>query len=269
MTKQSIAFIGLGEMGRPMAKRLLDHGYGVTSCAHRRRENIEALKPDGLVEAADPAAASSAADTVITLLRDSAETEAAVLGDDGILAAMKTGAVLIIMSTVDPGLCKRIATSASLRDVAVIDAPVSGFHFRAVEGTLAIMAGGDEGVVESQRALLEVMGTIFPCGGTGMGQVAKLANNSVVLGTMALVTEAIAFAEDNGMAREALLQIFQNASADGFIVRNWEGLLPIWENICGLAIKDGDICLRAAADQGTDMPITRSMYEQTLETGLT
>jgi 3-hydroxyisobutyrate dehydrogenase-like beta-hydroxyacid dehydrogenase len=262
MDKPSVGFIGLGEMGRPMAQRLLDHGHAVTSCAHKRRENIEALKAHGLVEAATAHDAALGADVVITMVRDTAESEAVIEQERGVLDAMRDGTTLIIMSTVDPGFCQRLTTEASIRNIAVIDAPVSGFYFRAVEGTLAIMTGGDEAAIEAQRPLLETMGAIHLCGGPGMGQVAKLSNNTVVLGVLALLREARAFARGHGMAEDDLMNILQNASADGFLVRNWDAVAPVWDNIMELAIKDGATCLAAAKARNQEMPVAQAMFER-------
>jgi len=262
MGKPSVGFIGLGEMGRPMAQRLLDHGHSVTSCAHHRRENIEALKAHGLIEAATTHDAAMGADVVITMVRDTAESKAVIEQERGVLDAMRDGTTLIIMSTIDPGFCQRLAKEAATKNIAVIDAPVSGFYFRAVEGTLAIMTGGDEAAIEAQRPLLETLGTIHLCGGPGMGQVAKLSNNTVVLGVLSLLREARAFARDHGMAEDDLMSILQNASADGFLVRNWGAVAPVWDNVMELAIKDVATCLAAAKARNHEMPVAQAMFER-------
>lgn len=256
MARENIGFIGLGAMGKPMAGRLLAEGFPVTSRAHRRREAIDELKRRGLVEAGTPREVASGADIVITMVRDTATSEEVILGPDGVLDGMARGATLIVMSTVDPEFCRRVAKQAAASGVDVLDAPVSGFPFRAEQGTLALMVGGAEGVIERRRPCLEAMGTVFPCGAAGMGMVAKLANNAVAVGTMALLQEARAFAAAHGMPGERLMEVFRNASADSFMVRNWAAIAPMWEHVVALGLKDLRTGLEAAQSAGTAMPLT-------------
>jgi 2-hydroxy-3-oxopropionate reductase len=255
MDEQAIGFIGLGQMGQPMARRLLRHGYQVRSAVNRSRAGIETLAADGIVECATPAEAAAGSQAVITMARDTEETRALVLGEAGLLAAMAPGATLIVMSTVDPGFCRELAAEAAGRDVAALDIPVSGFPFRAAEGTLALMVGGDPAAIERCRPLLEVMGTVLICGGAGMGQVAKLANNAVAAGTFAAVLESRAFAEANGMPGERLLEILASASGDSFVVRKWEAIQPMWAHVMGLVRKDVAIFRESADAGGVAIPL--------------
>ena len=165
----TIGFIGLGEMGEPMARHLLQHGFPVVSCANRRRKAIEALAKEGLVEAENPAGVGAKADIFMTIVVDQAQTEQVLRGPTGALSTLRPGSVIIIMSTIDPDYCKSLAQELAPRDIEVIDCPVSGGPHGAVAATLALMTGGAADVIERCRAPLEAMGTIFPCGEVGMG----------------------------------------------------------------------------------------------------
>ena len=258
MAKGKIGFIGLGSMGKPMAKRLLEQGWAVTGCAHVRRDAIDELKKLGLVEAGSPRQVAEAADYVITMVRDTNESRDVILGDAGALSGMRRGTTLIIMSTIDPDFCRRVAEDATPRGIAVLDAPVSGFPFRAEQGALAIMVGGEPSVIERCRPVLEAMGQIFPCGTVGMGMVTKLANNAVAMGTAALLLEARALARAYGMSEENLFAVFKHSSANSFLVQNWEAIGKMWDHVLGLGLKDLGICLGVAKARGVRMPLAAS-----------
>jgi 3-hydroxyisobutyrate dehydrogenase len=258
MTTSRIGFIGLGDMGKPMARRLLDHGWPVMSCAHVRRQAIEELKKVGLVELSSPAEVGRDADVVMTMVRDVQQSHEVILSEQGVLANMQQGKILIIMSTIDPDFCKRVAIQAANQGVYVLDAPVSGFPFRAEQGTLAIMVGGDAEALERCRPILEVMGNLFTCGDIGMGMVTKLANNAIAVGTIALVMEARALARSYGMPVSHLMEIFKDASANSFIVQNWEAIGTMLNNVIALGHKDALTFLEAARNQGLNTPLTEA-----------
>ena len=202
---------------------------------------------------------AGSADIVIVMVRDTATSETVVLGAGGALGGMRGGATLIVMSTIEPEFCRRLAKVAARTGIDVLDAPVSGFPFRAEQGTLALMVGGAAAIIERRRPCLEAMGTIFPCGAVGMGMVAKLANNAVAVGTMALLEEARAFAAAHGMPEERLMEVFLSASADSFITRNWAAIAPMWEHVVALGLKDLRTGLAAAQNTGTAMPLTAAV----------
>lgn len=255
MAKSRVGFLGLGSMGKPMAKRLLTHDWEVVSCAHVRRHALEELKTIGLIEAASPQEVAAQTDIVITMVRDMQDSQDVILGAQGVLQSMPRHATLIIMSTLDPAFCQRVASHASAQGVAVLDAPVSGFPFRAEQGTLAIMVGGEPSVLAQCRPLLTTFGRLFPCGAVGMGMVAKLANNAVAVGTAALLLEAQALAHAYGMPAAPLMEIFTQASANSFMVQHWEAIGAMWEHVIGLGRKDLGIALEAAQHQGVGMPL--------------
>ena len=238
-------------MGEPMARRLLQHGFPVVSCANRRREAIEALSQEGLVEAENPAGVGAKADILMTIVIDQSQTEQVLRGPTGALARLRSGAAIIIMSTLDPDYCKSLARELAPRDIEVIDCPVSGGVQGAVAGTLALMAGGTADVIERCRAPLEAMGSIFPCGGVGMGMVAKLANNGLSVGTMALVMEVRAMAAAHGMDLATLMEIVKNSTGDSFVARNWDVVQSRFQHLMPLAAKDAGLFVEAASGKGT------------------
>jgi 3-hydroxyisobutyrate dehydrogenase/2-hydroxy-3-oxopropionate reductase len=139
-----------------------------------------------------------------------------------------------------------------------VDAPVSGLPSRAESGTLAIMVGGEDDQVDRLRPAFEAMGTVYPCGAVGMGMMAKLANNLIAVGTMALVAEAVELAGNHGMETSMLLEILSASSGDSFMVRNWDMIRQVWPDIRELAIKDLkdlNLCMAAATNRNLDLPL--------------
>ena len=183
--------------------------------------------------------------------------EDVILGTHGALAGMRPGAILIIMSTIDPTFCHRVAAAATARGVAVLDAPVSGGASAAAQGNLALLVGGDLAVIERVRPILEVMGRIVVCGDLGMGMVAKLANNAVLGGTIALVAEALTLTRAYGMPAASLLEAMRHSSGNSFVVHHWDELAAGWVRRGFVNVrKDVRLCLEAAHSQEVTMPMT-------------
>ncbi len=252
---RTIAFIGLGAMGMPMARRLLQSDFAVRSCANVRRAAIDELKHEGLVEVDSPAAAAAGADATIVMVRDEPQTDTVINSKDGVLAAMTPGSILVLMSTLSPSYCIALSKKAEDTGIALLDAPVSGLPARAAQGSLTLMVGGDGGAIERFQPAFDALGTIHPCGGIGMGMVAKLANNLAGIGTLALVCEATAFAKAHGMEPATLLQIMAGSTGDSFAVRNWDMVKTLWPDLRELAIKDLMLCCEAANEAGVTMPL--------------
>ncbi len=255
MTEQSVGFIGLGDMGFPMAHRLLKHGFPVVSCAHRRREAIETLKTEGLIEKKTPREVAERADILFTIVVDDQQTDAVLRGDLGALTGMKPGAVLVIMSTLSPAYCIDVAKEAAKRGVAVLDCPVSGGNIGAEKGTLALIVGGEIEVVERCRKALEVLGAIYHCGDVGMGQVAKLANNAISMTTFAVIGEACAMARSYGMDIEKLMEILSKSTGQSFVTDNWGYIITQWPHLCDLGRKDVRLCVETAKDKNVELPL--------------
>jgi 3-hydroxyisobutyrate dehydrogenase len=253
-----VGFIGLGDIGTPMARRILQGGYSVISSAHRRRDAIEALKAEGLVEAANSFQVAQQSDVLITMVVDEAQTNVVLRGPKGALAGLAPGAVVVVMSTVSPNYCKSLAAEATGAGVSVLDCPVAGGRPRAEKGALALICGGDSQDLEKCRPILETMGTIFHCGPVGMGQIVKLANNGLVASQFILVQEVRAMAQAHGMDLAQLMAIINRSTGASFVVENWDFLASNWQHMGPMAMKDMKLCLAAAEAEGVPMPLVEA-----------
>jgi 2-hydroxy-3-oxopropionate reductase len=195
----NVGVVGLGAMGMPMARNLLKRGHTVTVYA-RRAEAMTVLAGAGARRAGSPAEVASVSDVTITVVTDTAAVEAVVLGPGGIVEGARAGSVVIDHSTIDPDGARRLAASLKARDIDMLDAPVSGGAAIAEAGTLSIMAGGDETVLDRVRPILECYGaTIVHIGPSGAGQVAKACNQICTIVNMLGAAEAMLLAERAGV----------------------------------------------------------------------
>ena len=206
---ERVGFIGLGIMGRPMALNLLHAGLPLSVHA-RRSESMAPLAEAGAAVYATPAELAACSSVVITMVSDTPAVEQVILGADGVMEGIEPGSVVVDMSTISPEATRVIARVAAERDVAMLDAPVSGGESGAIAGTLSIMVGGDSAAFERCLPLFEAMGgNIVHVGESGAGQVCKSCNQLVVGATIVGVAEAILLARtsgaDPGRVREALL----------------------------------------------------------------
>jgi len=255
----TIAFIGLGVMGAPMAANLVHAGYDVVGF-NRSREAIDQLVEAGGRGADILADAVSEADVVITMVPDSPDVEDAALGEDGIYASAKPGSLHIDCSTISPEVAARLAELGAKRDIRVVDAPVSGGESGAVEATLSIMVGGEPADVEEARPILEKVGkTVVHVGSHGSGQTVKAANQLIVAGTIELVAEAIVFLEASGVDTEAAVEVLAGGLAGNQILdRKAAGMLKR-EFEPGFRIdlhhKDLGILTSAAREAGVVIPL--------------
>ena len=207
----TVGFIGLGLMGRPMAKHLLAAGHRLIVHS-RSRGPVDELVAAGARQASSPAAVAKQATRIITMLPDSPDVEAVMAGPDGAFGALQPGTILIDMSSIDPSVAVRLAAQAATLGAVMLDAPVSGGEIGARSGTLSIMVGGDADAFAAVTPILHAMGNperIIRIGEAGAGQLCKLCNQMVIGGTLAAVSEAFALARRAGVdpaaVREALL----------------------------------------------------------------
>jgi 2-hydroxy-3-oxopropionate reductase len=206
---QSVGFIGLGIMGRPMARHLLEAGFPLA--VHSRSPGpVDELVSAGATRCESPREVAAASDVVVTMLPDTPDVELVLLGERGVRDGIRSGSLVVDMSTIDPIAARRIARTLSESGAGMVDAPVSGGEKGAVEGTLSIMVGGRDEDVARAMPLFRAMGTtIVHVGEAGAGQVAKACNQLVVASTIQAVAEALALAErasvDPRKVREALL----------------------------------------------------------------
>ena len=207
----TVGFIGLGLMGRPMAKNLLAAGHRLIVHS-RSRGPVDEVVAAGAREASSPAEVAKQATRIITMLPDSPDVEAVMAGPDGVFGALQPGTILIDMSSIDPSVAVRLAAQAATLGAVMLDAPVSGGEIGARSGTLSIMVGGDADAFAAVTPILHAMGNperIIRIGEAGAGQLCKLCNQMVIGGTLAAVSEAFALARRAGVdpaaVREALL----------------------------------------------------------------
>lgn len=209
----TIAFIGLGTMGLPMAANLLRQSYAVT-VYNRTPGKAGELLELGAEEAATPLAAAKAADVVVTMISNDAAIEEVYYGTEGIFAGVKPGTVLIDSSTISPELARRLARDAADAFCDFLDAPVTGSKPAAEDGTLLFMVGGDAQVLEQQRPLLLAMGRVaLRMGPSGSGAAAKLAHNTIVGINAAGLVEGMAIAAKAGIDAASFLQVVQGGGA--------------------------------------------------------
>lgn len=206
---QRIGFIGLGIMGKPMARHLLQAGYPLI-VHNRSRGAVQELVREGAEEAFCPREAAERSDAVLTMLPDSQDVEAVVLGAEGVAEGIRPGMRYIDMSTISPAVARRIHGCLQVQGVESLDAPVSGGEVGAREASLSFMVGGAEEVFQRALPILRAMGkNIVHVGGPGAGQVTKACNQIVVAGTIQCVAEALTMARKAGVdaarVREALL----------------------------------------------------------------
>jgi 2-hydroxy-3-oxopropionate reductase len=206
-----VGFIGLGVMGKPMARNLLKAGHRLVVHS-RSRAPVDEVATVGATAAASPADVARQADVVITMLPDTPDVELVLTGPNGVVSALKPKAVVIDMSSISPSATKRLAAAVAAKGGAMLDAPVSGGEIGAINASLSIMVGGDEPVFRRVRPILEAMGNperIVYIGESGAGQVCKICNQIAIGGALAGVSEAFALAKKAGVdasrVRQALL----------------------------------------------------------------
>ncbi len=204
---ESIGFIGLGIMGKPMARNLLQAGRALV-VNNRSRAAVDELVAAGALAAGSPREVAQQTNIIITMLPDSPDVAAVVEGPDGILAGAQAGHVLLDMSTISPVVAQRLAQAAAAKGVTMLDAPVSGGDKGAIAGTLSIMVGGDEATFERMQPIFAVMGkTIVRVGESGAGQVVKACNQVVVALTIEAVSEALVLGSKAGVDPAKILQV--------------------------------------------------------------
>ncbi len=204
-----VGFVGLGIMGKPMARNLLRAGYPVT-VHNRSRPPVEELVAEGATDGGSPQGVAEQSEVVLTMLPDTPDVEHVTFGPRGLVEGLRPGSVLVDMSTISPVATRFIAARLRERGVEMLDAPVSGGQRGAEEGTLSIMVGGDPQTFERLRPLFQVLGkNVVHVGPVGAGQVCKACNQVVVALTLQAVAEALVLAERNGVdpvrVRQALL----------------------------------------------------------------
>jgi len=268
----NVGFIGLGTMGRPMARNLLNKGHRLVVADTQAAAVIE-LKAAGARAAVTPKAVAADSEIVITMLPDAPDVERVALGVDGIVAGIRSNAVYIDMSTIDPGTTRKIGVAIAQRGAAMIDCPVGKTADAAVAGTLTLMAGGAADVVARCRPVLECMGTdFFHCGELGAGQTMKLLNNLLATAVSEASIEALVSGVKAGLTLDTMLSVLRTTMA-------WNNALAIAlpkRPLAGdfqpgfmmkLAHKDCRLALQMIDALGVVTPVGRAAFES-LDEGL-
>jgi len=213
-----IGFIGLGIMGKPMAKNLLKAGYPLT-VYDIRPEPVQELVEVGAKKGNNSADVAAQNEVVITMLPNSPHVREAVLGKNGVLDGAKEGLILVDMSSIAPLVSIEVSKKASEKGVKMLDAPVSGGEPKAIEGTLAIMVGGPQDVFDEVKPILEVMGaSVTLVGEIGSGNTTKLANQIIVALNIAAMSEAMVLATKAGVDPEKVYNAIRGGLADSSVL---------------------------------------------------
>jgi len=262
---KKIGFIGLGIMGKPMAKNLLKAGYSLTVY------DIIPERVDDVVKTGAKAGSSSKevaekSEIVITMLPNSPEVKEAMLGNNGVLEGAKPGTILIDMSSIAPLASKEVAERAKEKGVVMLDAPVSGGEPKAVDGTLAIMVGGPQETFDKVEGILSVMGaSVTRVGEIGSGNMTKLANQIIVALNIAAMSEAMVLAAKAGVDSEKVFQAIRGGLA-GSTVLDAKMPLVLEGNFkpgfrIELHIKDLANALDTAHEVGVPVPLSSAVME--------
>ncbi|MBG6183151.1 2-hydroxy-3-oxopropionate reductase [Arthrobacter sp. CAN_A214] len=254
-----IAVIGLGIMGLPMAVNLVKAGHDVVGF-NRSQDKIDKLVAAGGTGAADVAEAVKDAEIILTMVPDSPDVEAVVLGGEGVFANAKGGAYWVDASTIRPDVSVRLAAAAAEAGVNPLDAPVSGGEQGAIEGNLSIMVGGEAEHFEAVRPALEAVGgTIVHVGPAGSGQTVKAANQLIVAGTIQLVAEALVFLEAHSVDTEAAIKVLAGGLAGNRILDRKAASMAARTFEPGFRVdlhhKDMGIVTAAAREAGVAIPL--------------
>ena len=257
---ERVGFIGLGIMGMPMARNLMEAGYELV-LHNRSPEKAEELGKEGATVAATPREVAEKSDVVITMLPDSPQVREVVAGENGVLEGISEGALLIDMSTISPVVTEELAEALKEKGASMLDAPVSGGDVGAIEGTLSIMVGGEKEDFERARSLFEAMGkTITHVGPVGAGQVTKAANQVVVALTIEAVSEALVLGSAGGVSPEKILDVLSGGLAGNKVmeVKREKFLSHKFEPgfRSELHHKDLGIALAAGREYGVVLPVT-------------
>ncbi|HEX5260321.1 MAG TPA: NAD(P)-dependent oxidoreductase [Gaiellales bacterium] len=261
-----VAVVGLGTMGAPMARHLLEAGHEVT--VHNRTRGRELpLAELGAARAASPREAAAAAEAVLTCVSDTPDLLSVVEGEDGVAAGLARGGLVLDCSTVSPAETAAVAARLAERGIGFVDAPVSGGSEGAERGTLTVFAGGAEADVERARPILDAFsGRVTHLGPPGAGQVAKAVNQVMIAGTYASVGEGIALARAAGLPAEALVQALAAGAAASWVLDNRSANMiadsyPLGFKV-GLHRKDLGIALDEAARHGLALAVAQLVAEQ-------
>nr|WP_243098193.1 2-hydroxy-3-oxopropionate reductase [Serpentinicella alkaliphila] len=259
-----IGFIGLGIMGKPMAKNLIKGGYSLVVL--NRNKAVEELKALGAETATTSAELASKCDVIITMLPNSPEVKEVVLGEEGVIEGAKFGSVVIDMSSIAPLSSREIYAELAKKGVEFLDAPVSGGEPKAIEGTLAVMVGGKKEIFDKYYDIMKTMATsVVYVGESGAGNIAKLCNQIVVAINISAVSEALVFAKKSGVDPQLVYRAIRGGLA-GSTVMDAKAPMIMDRNFkpgfrTNLHIKDLNNVIETSHEVGVPLPLTSQVME--------
>ncbi|MDR2480619.1 MAG: 2-hydroxy-3-oxopropionate reductase [Treponema sp.] len=260
----NIGFIGLGIMGRPMAKNLIKAGYKLT--VYDKFAPFDDLAALGAAGASSNKEVASKSDVIITMLPNSPHVKEAILGEGGVIEGCRSGQIVVDMSSIAPAASQEVGAALTAQGVAFLDAPVSGGEPKAIDGTLAIMAGGDNRAFDTVKPILEKMGSsVVLVGGLGAGNVTKLANQIIVALNIAAVSEAFVLAAKAGVEPAKVFDAIKGGLA-GSTVMNAKVPMILDGNFkpgfrIELHIKDLQNALDTGHNLNVPLPLTANVME--------
>jgi len=260
----TVGFIGLGIMGTGMARNLLLAGFTL-HVWNRTASRMEPLVAEGAQAAKSPAEVAAACDVIITCVSDTPDVEAVILGEDGVIAGVREGALVIDMSTISPQATETIAAKLNERGVHMLDAPVSGGSEGAARGTLSIMIGGAAEDVERAMPLFQAMGkTITHVGVQGAGQTVKLVNQILVVGNTLAMAEAMLLAQAGGVDLQKAFDAVSTGAGGSWMFTNRAPQIMRRDWRPGFTIdlqeKDLRLVLKAGDEMGVPLPGTSLIF---------
>jgi 2-hydroxy-3-oxopropionate reductase len=264
MANGPIGFIGLGIMGKPMTRNLLKAGHKLV-VYDIVPQALDEIMSEGAEGARSCKEVADKCELVITMVPNGPHVKTAVFGENGVAEGIKSGSLVIDMSSIDPGVSREVNVGLKEKGVRFLDAPVSGGEPKAIDGTLAIMVGGDQKDFDEAKPIFDAMGSAVLCGEVGAGQVTKLANQIIVAANIAALAEALTLAMKSGVDPELVFDAIKgglagstvmNAKAPMMMDRNYKPGFRI-----SLHIKDLANALSAGQNTSTPLPLTAICQE--------
>ena len=272
-SRAAVGFIGLGTMGRGMARRLVAAGLAV-KVFDVHEAAVADLVAAGAIAGGSLAEVGATCDVLMIAVVNDKQVRQVVgiPGETGLLAGARPGTVVLIHSTIPPETCRELAASAAAAGITVLDAPMTGNEHAAAAGQLSVMVGGEPAGLETARLAVETFATrITHLGPAGSGQLAKIANNLAIAITMRAAREALQLAEAFGISSDAMLPLLASGGADSWVVRSWRTIGESAETYPGgaaglgsLTYKDVSLALGLAREAGIEIP-TGAVASQLLD----
>jgi 2-hydroxy-3-oxopropionate reductase len=267
VTGNEVGFVGLGIMGKPMARNLIKAGYSLT-VYDIVATSVEELATDGARPASSAKEVAQQAPVTVTMVPDSADSEAAIMGPNGVLEGASRDSTIVDMSSIAPGSSQKIAAACEAAGVSFLDAPVSGGEPKAIDGTLAVMVGGKKEVFDRSADLLGVMGgSVILCGDYGAGNTTKLANQIIVAANIEAVGEALTLAKKAGLDPSVVFDAVKGGLAGSTVLNAKAPMMIAGDFAPGFRIrlhqKDLHNALLTGKELGVPLPVT-SLIQQML-----